>query len=97
MVDFYFSNYTTSSLLYWIDQYRKFDYEISKESINSSAVVGYLRTECGPEDVCAGTLFPGFILYFENQYFMSKLELHGRIANFELVTYLPEKKQFKKQ
>lgn len=59
MVEFTMSNYTLASLLYWMDQYRKFDYEISKESINNTALVGYLRTECSSEDVCAGTLFPG--------------------------------------
>uniref|UniRef100_A0A0R3RJA6 BPI2 domain-containing protein n=1 Tax=Elaeophora elaphi TaxID=1147741 RepID=A0A0R3RJA6_9BILA len=58
MVEFTMSNYTLASLLYWMDQYQSFDYEISKESINNSVLVGYLRTECGSEDVCAGTLFP---------------------------------------
>lgn len=59
MIDFYVSNYTMSSLLYWMDQYRKFDYEISKDSVGTESLVGYLRTSCGVEDVCAGTLFPG--------------------------------------
>ncbi|KHN78397.1 hypothetical protein Tcan_06950 [Toxocara canis] len=66
MVDFYMSNYTLSSLLFWMDQYRKFDYEISKESVNNSALVGYLKTECGSEDVCAGTLFPALAARFPN-------------------------------
>ncbi|EJW70361.1 hypothetical protein WUBG_18731, partial [Wuchereria bancrofti] len=36
MVEFTMSNYTLASLLYWMDQYRNFDYEISKESINNT-------------------------------------------------------------
>lgn len=39
--------------------FRKFDYEISKNSVNDSSIAGYLRTECGAKDICAGTLFPG--------------------------------------
>lgn len=39
--------------------FRKFDYEISKTSVNDSNIAGYLRTECGAKDICAGTLFPG--------------------------------------
>ena len=58
MVDFYMSNYTLSSLLFWMDQYRKFDYEISKSATNNSAITGYLRTDCPSDDICAGTLFP---------------------------------------
>ncbi|KAI6243971.1 putative lipid-binding protein OBI-1 [Aphelenchoides fujianensis] len=56
---FQLSNYTISSLLFWMDQYRKFDYEISKQSVNDTNIAGYLRTECGAQDICAGTLFPG--------------------------------------
>lgn len=59
MIDFYLSNYTLSSLLFWMDQYRKFDYEISRQATNNSALVGYLKTDCGVGDICAGTLFPG--------------------------------------
>lgn len=59
MVTFQLSNYTLASLLFWVDQYRKFDYEISKNSVNDSNIAGYLRTECGAQDICAGTLFPG--------------------------------------
>lgn len=59
MLEFTMSNYTLASLLYWMDQYHDFDYEISKESINNTVLEGYLRTECGAEDICAGTLFPG--------------------------------------
>uniref|UniRef100_A0A0M3I1K9 BPI2 domain-containing protein n=1 Tax=Ascaris lumbricoides TaxID=6252 RepID=A0A0M3I1K9_ASCLU len=66
MVDFYASNYTLSSLLFWMDQYRKFDFEISKESVNNSALAGYLKTECNAEDVCAGTLFPALAARFPN-------------------------------
>lgn len=48
-----------------MDQYESFDYEISKESINNTVLEGYLRTECGADDICAGTLFPGkFISQF---------------------------------
>ncbi|VDD96416.1 unnamed protein product [Enterobius vermicularis] len=64
MIDFYVSNYTMSSLLYWMDQYRKFDYEISKDSVGTESLVGYLRTSCGVEDVCAGTLFPALASRF---------------------------------
>lgn len=59
MLEFTMSNYTLVSLLYWMDQNRNFDYEISKESINNTLMVRYLRTECGLNDICAGTLFPG--------------------------------------
>jgi hypothetical protein len=62
MVSFQLSNYTLSSLLFWMDQYRKFDFEISKQSVNDSNIAGYLRTECGAKDICAGTLFPGRII-----------------------------------
>lgn len=41
-----------------MDQYRKFDYEISQTSVNDTNIASYLRTECGKE-ICAGTLFPG--------------------------------------
>ncbi|CAI4226922.1 unnamed protein product [Auanema sp. JU1783] len=58
MVDFYLSNYTVSSLLFWMDQYRKFDYEISRTAQNNSAITGYLKTNCPSDDICAGTLFP---------------------------------------
>lgn len=60
MVDFYLSNYTISSLFFWMDQYRKFDYEVSAESMNNS-LSGYLRTECNEDEICAGTLFPGMM------------------------------------
>uniref|UniRef100_A0A0N5AHH1 BPI2 domain-containing protein n=1 Tax=Syphacia muris TaxID=451379 RepID=A0A0N5AHH1_9BILA len=66
MVDFYVSNYTVSSLLFWMNQYRKFNYEISKDSSSSESIVGYLRTGCGAEDVCAGTLFPALAAQFPN-------------------------------
>jgi hypothetical protein len=39
-----------------MDQYRKFDYEISETSVNDTNIAGYLRTECGPKDICAGLL-----------------------------------------
>ncbi|KAE9418323.1 hypothetical protein Angca_001214, partial [Angiostrongylus cantonensis] len=58
MIDFILSNYTMSSLLFWMDQYRKFDYEISKLAQNNSAIAGYLKTNCPGDDICAGTLFP---------------------------------------
>ncbi|KAK6033354.1 hypothetical protein OSTOST_00432 [Ostertagia ostertagi] len=58
MVDFILSNYTMSSLLFWMDQYRKFDYEISRTAQNNSAIAGYLKTDCAKDDICAGTLFP---------------------------------------
>ncbi|EJW74817.1 hypothetical protein WUBG_14272 [Wuchereria bancrofti] len=51
MVEFTMSNYTLASLLYWMDQYRNFDYEISKESINNTLMVGYLRSECSSNDI----------------------------------------------
>ncbi|VDK47772.1 unnamed protein product [Anisakis simplex] len=66
MVDFYMSNYTLSSLLYWMDQYKQFNYEISKKSINSSTIVGYLKSECGSAEVCAGTLFPALAAKYPN-------------------------------
>uniref|UniRef100_A0AC34FFQ4 Lipid-binding serum glycoprotein C-terminal domain-containing protein n=1 Tax=Panagrolaimus sp. ES5 TaxID=591445 RepID=A0AC34FFQ4_9BILA len=66
MVTFQMSNYTIASLLYWMDQYRKFDYEISKSSVNDSSIAGYLRTDCGKNDVCAGTLFPSLSQQFSN-------------------------------
>jgi hypothetical protein len=64
MVDFYMSNYTLASLFFWMDQYRLFDYEISSESMANNTGAGsgiseYLRTECGSEEICAGSLFPG--------------------------------------
>ncbi|WKY14624.1 hypothetical protein Q1695_000283 [Nippostrongylus brasiliensis] len=58
MVDFVLSNYTVTSLLLWMDQYRKFDYEISRTAQNNSAIAGYLKTDCPSDDICAGTLFP---------------------------------------
>lgn len=58
MVDFILSNYTMTSLLFWMDQYRKFDYEISRNAQNNSAIAGYLKTDCPGDDICAGTLFP---------------------------------------
>ncbi|CAB3401215.1 unnamed protein product [Caenorhabditis bovis] len=64
MVDFYLSNYTLSSLLFWMDQYRKFDYEISRQATNNTALVGYLKTDCGVGDICAGTLFPALSTRF---------------------------------
>ncbi|KAI6205600.1 hypothetical protein M3Y94_00810400 [Aphelenchoides besseyi] len=66
MVTFQLSNYTISSLLFWMDQYRKFDYEISKQSVNDTNIAGYLRTECGAQDICAGTLFPALAQRFSN-------------------------------
>ncbi|VDN51385.1 unnamed protein product [Dracunculus medinensis] len=63
MVDFYLSNYTISSLFFWMDQYRKFDYEVSAESMNNS-LSGYLRTECNEDEICAGTLFPALAVQF---------------------------------
>lgn len=59
MVLFEFSNYTIASLMFWIDQYRKFDFEISQTSVNDSNIASYLKTECSSNDICAGTLFPG--------------------------------------
>ncbi|VDL87480.1 unnamed protein product [Nippostrongylus brasiliensis] len=61
MVDFVLSNYTVTSLLLWMDQYRKFDYEISRTAQNNSAIAGYLKTDCPSDDICAGTLFPGHV------------------------------------
>ncbi|VDO30239.1 unnamed protein product [Brugia timori] len=66
MVEFTMSNYTLASLLYWMDQYRNFDYEISKESINNTLMVGYLRSECSSNDICAGTLFPALSVQYPN-------------------------------
>lgn len=66
MVTFQMSNYTIASLLYWMDQYRKFDYEISRQTVNDSNIAGYLRTECGTGDICAGTLFPALAQRFTN-------------------------------
>ncbi|KAI6191483.1 hypothetical protein M3Y97_00233000 [Aphelenchoides bicaudatus] len=66
MVTFQLSNYTLASLLFWVDQYRKFDYEISKNSINDTNIAGYLRTECGAKEICAGTLFPSLAQRFSN-------------------------------
>ncbi|KAH7703525.1 Protein C06G1.1 a [Aphelenchoides avenae] len=43
---------------------RRFDYEISKTSVNDSNIAGYLRTECGVGDICAGTLFPALAQRF---------------------------------
>uniref|UniRef100_A0A7E4VMC3 BPI2 domain-containing protein n=1 Tax=Panagrellus redivivus TaxID=6233 RepID=A0A7E4VMC3_PANRE len=64
MVTFQMSNYTIASLLYWMDQYRKFDYEISQSSVNDSNIAGYLRTECPTGEICAGTLFPALSTRF---------------------------------
>ncbi|GMT34010.1 hypothetical protein PFISCL1PPCAC_25307 [Pristionchus fissidentatus] len=72
MLDFYMSNYTMSSLLFWMDQYRKFDYEISKSAQNNSAISGYLRTDCPGDDICAGTLFPALKERFPNGLVMIK-------------------------
>ncbi|CAG9533210.1 unnamed protein product [Cercopithifilaria johnstoni] len=58
MLEFTMSNYTLASLLYWMDQYQNFNYEISEQSMKNTLLEGYLRTKCGTEDVCAGTLFP---------------------------------------
>ncbi|CAJ0569279.1 unnamed protein product, partial [Mesorhabditis spiculigera] len=66
MVDIVIGNYTLSSLLFWMDQYRKFDYEISKTAQNNSALAGYLRTDCGKDDICAGTIFPALKERFPN-------------------------------
>ncbi|EJW83576.1 LBP/BPI/CETP family domain-containing protein [Wuchereria bancrofti] len=49
-----------------MDQYRNFDYEISKESINNTLMVGYLRSECSSNDICAGTLFPALSVQYPN-------------------------------
>uniref|UniRef100_A0AC34QKS1 Lipid-binding serum glycoprotein C-terminal domain-containing protein n=2 Tax=Panagrolaimus sp. JU765 TaxID=591449 RepID=A0AC34QKS1_9BILA len=65
MVTFQMSNYTIASLLYWMDQYRKFDYEISKTTVNDSNIAGYLRVDCGT-DICAGTLFPALGKSYKN-------------------------------
>lgn len=64
MVTFEFSNYTIASLMYWMDQYRKFDYEINQTSVNDSNIASYLKTECGPKDICAGSLFPGKLINY---------------------------------
>uniref|UniRef100_A0A914C8C1 Lipid-binding serum glycoprotein C-terminal domain-containing protein n=1 Tax=Acrobeloides nanus TaxID=290746 RepID=A0A914C8C1_9BILA len=66
MVTFQMSNYTLASLLFWMDQYRRFDFEINKQTVNNSNIAGYLRTECGLEDICAGTLFPALSQKFAN-------------------------------
>ncbi|CEF62006.1 Lipid-binding serum glycoprotein, C-terminal domain and Bactericidal permeability-increasing protein, alpha/beta domain-containing protein [Strongyloides ratti] len=72
MLTFTMSNYTLASLLFWMDQYRKFDFEISKDAINNTQIGGYLRTECGGEDICAGTLFPALAEKFPNGMVMIK-------------------------
>ncbi|KAL3089688.1 hypothetical protein niasHT_020467 [Heterodera trifolii] len=66
MVVFQLSNYTLSSLFFWMDQYRKFDYEISKTTVKDKEIAAYLKTECGPKDICAGTLFPALAQNFPN-------------------------------
>ncbi|MCP9262989.1 LBP/BPI/CETP family domain-containing protein [Dirofilaria immitis] len=60
MLEFTMSNYTLASLLYWMDQYRNFDYEISKESMNNTVLVGYLRTES------LSTQYPGGIVQIKS-------------------------------
>lgn len=50
--------------MFWMDQYRSFDYEITDKTVNGTAISGYLRTECGAEEVCAGTLFPALTSRF---------------------------------
>uniref|UniRef100_A0A0N4ZQT0 BPI2 domain-containing protein n=1 Tax=Parastrongyloides trichosuri TaxID=131310 RepID=A0A0N4ZQT0_PARTI len=72
MITFTMSNYTLSSLLFWMDQYRKFDFEISKNVINNTQIGGYLRTDCSNEDICAGTLFPALAEKFPNGIVMIK-------------------------
>uniref|UniRef100_A0A0N5CGG9 BPI2 domain-containing protein n=1 Tax=Strongyloides papillosus TaxID=174720 RepID=A0A0N5CGG9_STREA len=72
MLTFTMSNYTLSSLLFWMDQYRKFDFEISKDAVNNTQIGGYLKTECGGEDICAGTLFPALAEKFPNGIVMIK-------------------------
>ncbi|VDK71211.1 unnamed protein product [Onchocerca ochengi] len=81
MLEFTMSNYTLASLLYWMDQYRNFDYEISKESINNTLLVGYLRTECGGEDICAGSLFPAL----SNQYPDGVVQIKSRTTTYPRV------------
>ncbi|VDO42160.1 unnamed protein product [Haemonchus placei] len=44
--------------------FRKFDYEISRAAQNNSAIAGYLKTDCGADDICAGTLFPALAQRF---------------------------------
>uniref|UniRef100_A0A183BNV2 BPI2 domain-containing protein n=1 Tax=Globodera pallida TaxID=36090 RepID=A0A183BNV2_GLOPA len=66
MVVFQLSNYTLSSLFFWMDQYRKFDYEISKTTVKDKEIAAYLKTECGPKEICAGTLFPALAQNFPN-------------------------------
>ncbi|PAV80910.1 hypothetical protein WR25_06905 [Diploscapter pachys] len=66
MLDFYLSNYTMASLLFWMDQYKTFDYEISRTAQNNTQLQGYLKTECAAGDICAGTLFPALGARFPN-------------------------------
>uniref|UniRef100_A0AC35UD12 BPI2 domain-containing protein n=1 Tax=Rhabditophanes sp. KR3021 TaxID=114890 RepID=A0AC35UD12_9BILA len=72
MVTFTISNYTLSSLLFWMDQYRKLDFEINSSAINNTMIAGYLKTDCGVEDICAGTLFPSLAEKFPNGVVMIK-------------------------
>jgi hypothetical protein len=49
-----------------VHNFRRFDFEINKQTVNNSNIAGYLRTECGLEDICAGTLFPALSQKFAN-------------------------------
>uniref|UniRef100_A0A915LYV5 EF-hand domain-containing protein n=1 Tax=Meloidogyne javanica TaxID=6303 RepID=A0A915LYV5_MELJA len=83
MASFQLSNYTFASLFFWMDQYRKFDYEISQSTIKDPEVAGYLRTECGAKEICAGTLFPALSQNFPN----GVVAIRSRTINFPSVLF----------
>ncbi|CAK5079217.1 unnamed protein product [Meloidogyne enterolobii] len=83
MASFQLSNYTFASLFFWMDQYRKFDYEISQSTIKDPEVAGYLRTECGAKEICAGTLFPALSQNFPN----GVVAIRTRTINFPSVLF----------
>uniref|UniRef100_A0A914V862 Lipid-binding serum glycoprotein C-terminal domain-containing protein n=1 Tax=Plectus sambesii TaxID=2011161 RepID=A0A914V862_9BILA len=58
MVNIFMSNHTLASLLFWMDQFSEFDYDLSPETAPTKEMAEYFMTECDKESVCAGTLFP---------------------------------------
>lgn len=86
----------TRSILSWIlkffliwkriDSFRKFDYEISKTAQNNTALSGYLKTTCGSDDICAGTIFPGMTL--QNIFFNFSPSQFSAFLVYLLVIYI---------
>ncbi|KAF7632575.1 BPI2 domain-containing protein [Meloidogyne graminicola] len=91
LFDHYFLNFGLTSNNFYnyynctfqVDQYRKFDYEISQSTIKDSEVAGYLRTECGVKEICAGTLFPALSKNFPN----GVVAIKSRTSSFPTVLF----------